>query len=164
MQELVKVDSKQVMESLSHQDLGTLTPEAYLNSLSIDQIGIVYDQLKKVEKFISGVCKIVEKEVTSGTQVPGLKVVLQQGKTSEGFIAPEDKVAEKLIEMGYSKDAIYKAPSLVSYTNIKNMIKTAGVHQLKEAGLIGPVTKDSKEVVVYVGDLESAEIEEVKGE
>ena len=63
MQELVKVDSKQVMESLAHQDLSVLSPEAYLNSLSIDQIGIVYDQLKKLKNSFLVYVKLLKKKL-----------------------------------------------------------------------------------------------------
>ena len=161
MQNLQKFDSTKVMQPLSTQDLDVLTPEAYLNSLTPEQIGLVFSQLDKIEKFFSGVRKIIEREVKDGTKVPGLQIVLAEGKPTEGFIASDEEVAKKLHEMGYSDDVIWKEPSLVSWTNIKNMVKAAGVKELKEAGLVGMVKKDPKETVVYVGPNEAIE---VKGE
>ena len=151
MQNLQKFDSTKVMKPLSQQDLDVLTPEAYLNSLAPEQIGLVFSQLDKIEKFFSGVRKIIEKEVKEGAKVPGLQVVLAEQKSSEGFIASDVEVAKKLNEMGYSNEVIWKEPSLVSWTNIKNMVKSAGVKELKEAGLVGMIKKEPKETVVYVG-------------
>lgn len=151
MKNLQKFNSTKVMKPLSQQDLDVLTPEAYLNSLTPEQIGLVFSQLDKIEKFFSGVRKIIEKEVKAGAQVPGLQVVWAEGKPTEGFIASDAEVAKKLNEMGYSDEAIWKEPSLVSWTNIKNMVKSAGVKELKEAGLVGMVKKEPKETVVYVG-------------
>lgn len=142
-----------VIASLQGQDLSLLTPEAYLNSLTPEQIGLVFSQLDKIEKFFSGVRKIIEKEVKAGTEVPGLAVIWDTPKPTEGFVAPDEAVAEKLREMGYEDNQIYKPISLVSWTNIKNMVKTAGVKELKEAGLVGYVQKDPVEKVVYVGEL-----------
>ncbi len=148
--ELIKNNSTKIMESLSFQDLVLVTPEAYLNSLTPEQIGIVYSQLDKIDKFFSGVRKIIEKEVKAGAEVPGLQVAWVSPKPTEGFIAPDAAVAEKLHEMGYSDEVIWKEPSLISWTNIKSMVKAAGVKQLKEAGLVGMVEKDPKETVIYV--------------
>ena len=161
MQNLQKFDSTKVMQPLSQQDLDVLTPEAYLNSLTPEQIGLVFSQLDKIEKFFSGVRKIIEKEVKAGAQVPGLQVVWAEPKPTEGFIASDEEVAKKLHEMGYSDEVIWKEPSLVSWTNIKNMVKSAGVKELKEAGLVGMVRKDPKETVVYV---EPENVVDTKGE
>ena len=147
------------MKPLTTQDLDVLTPEAYLNSLTPEQIGLVFSQLDKIEKFFSGVRKIIEKEVKAGAQVPGLQVVWTEGKPTEGFIASDAEVAKKLNEMGYSDEAIWKEPSLISWTNIKNMVKSAGVKELKEAGLVGTITGDPKEKVVYVGIDETIDAE-----
>ena len=150
MTELTKTNSTKVMKPLTIQDLQILTPEAYLNSLTPEQIGLVFSQLDKIEKFFSDVRKIIEKEVKAGAEVPGLQVAWVSPKPTEGFIAPDAAVAEKLHEMGYSDEAIWKEPSLISWTNIKSMVKAAGVKQLKEAGLVGMIEKDPKETVIYV--------------
>lgn len=161
---VVKFDTTKVLKPLSQQDLDVLTPEAYLNSLPVEQIGLVFSQLDKIEKFFAGVRKIIEKEVKDGASVPGLDVAWKEGKVSEGFVASDEKVAEKLISMGYSKDVIYKAPSLISYTDIKKMVKTSGIKELKDAGLVGSVQAEPKKVVVYVGDLQEVDLEEKVGE
>ena len=150
MNELTKMNTTDVMRPLTTQDLDVLTPEAYLNSLTPEQIGLVFSQLDKIDKFFAGVRKVIEKEVKAGAQVPGLHVVLQEAKPTEGFVGSDEAVAAKLHEMGYSDDAIWKAPSLVSWTNIKTMVKAAGVKELREAGLVGYVKKDPVEKVVYI--------------
>lgn len=152
-----KNDPKQIMQPLTSQDLDTLTPEAYLNTLTPEQIGIVFSQLDKIEKFFAGVRKTIEKEVKAGAKVPGVEVVLQAPKPTEGFVASDEKVAEKLRSLGYSDEEIYKAPSLNSWTTIKTMIKSAGVKELREAGLIGYVEKDPVEKVVYTGGISDNE-------
>ena len=164
MKDLQKFDSTKIMQPLSQQDLGALTPEAYLNSLTPEQIGLLFSQLDKIEKFFSDVRKIIEKEVKEGAKVPGLQVVLAEQKSSEGFIASDAEVAKKLRAMGYSDEAIWKEPSLVSWSNMKNMIKTAGVKELKEAGLVGAIKKEPKEIVVYVEPDTIVNVEEKKEE
>ena len=159
MQDLQKFDSTKVMQPLSTQDLDVLTPEGYLNSLTPEQIGLVFSQLDKIEKFFANVRKIIEREVKEGAQIPGLQLVWTESKPTEGFIASDEEIAKKLHEMGYSDEVIWKQPSLVSWTTIKNMVKTAGVKHLKEAGLVGTITRDPKEEVVYVGTDETIDAE-----
>ena len=149
MTDLIKTNSQEVMKSLASQDLDVLTPEGYLNSLTPEQIGIVFSQLDKIEKFTKGVRKIIETEVKNGAQIPGLQMVYDQGKPVRGFTNDED-VANKLREMGYTDDIIYKPQQLESLTTIEKIIKTKGMNELKEAGLITMVTKEPTLKVVYI--------------
>jgi len=152
------VESTTALESLSKANLDLLTPEGYLNSLTPKQIGVLFSQLDQIEKFFSGVRKIIEKEVKEGTKIPGVKLVLSQGKPTEGFVQDEEQVIQKLHEMGYTDEQIMKPSTLIAWTNIKNLVKTAGVKELKEAGLVGMVEKAPVEKVVYTGfDLEEQE-------
>lgn len=151
MKDLVKTQQPQnLIKTLATQDLLELTPEGYLNTLTPEQIGLVFSQLDKIEKFFAGVRKIIEKEVKNGTEIPGLQVVLQAPKPTEGFVGSDEEVAAKLRELGYSDEDIFKPQSLQSWTTIKTMVRAAGVKELREAGLIGYVEKDPVEKVVYV--------------
>ena len=149
---------KTIIKPLTSAKFNQLTAEGYVNSLPIDQIGLAYDELGKIEKFCSDVRKLVEKAVTEGTEIPNLKMIIEEGKVSENFIGSNEEIAKKLNDMGYSNDVIWKEPELVSFTNIKKMIKKDGLQQLKDAGLVGEVKKEGKAKLTYI-DPETLQIE-----
>lgn len=138
------------INSLVQTNFNDLTVEGYLNSLPIEQVGNAFNQLKALGKFCGDVVKTIEKQVKEGTEIPNLKLVTTEGKSSEGLVGDINKIGEELNKMGFSDDAIFKPKELKSWTDIKKLVKTAGVNKLKEKGFVGTKTASPKEEVIYI--------------
>ena len=105
--------------------------------LTVQEAGKLLEKAADIEAWLSDLKEYVQSELLEGAEVPGWKLVA--GRSVRRF-SDEAKVVEALLSAGYDPAVIYKAPELITLTQMekdfgkKAVEKTIGHLIVKPAG------------------------------
>ena len=90
------------------------------SSMDDAQIRQIMEAAPLMRQLLEGVEKEALRRLESGQSIPGLKLV--NGRGSRAWALPEDQMAEKLIEVGIPKTAVYET-KLVSPAKAEKLVR-----------------------------------------
>jgi len=101
--------------------------------ISLDEIAPIYEKALQAETYIKQLKSWCLEKMMSGVKIPGLK--LKAPRLTSAY-ADQEKAEEWLKDKGYTDAIIHKPRELITLTELKKLLKTAGYREFEGSGNI----------------------------
>lgn len=101
--------------------------------LNLEEIAPIYEKALQAESYIKQLKAWCLEKMMSGVKIPGLK--LKAPRLTSAY-SDQEAVEQYLRSKGYADAVIHKPRELITLTELKKLLKTAGYREFEAAGLV----------------------------